>query len=225
MPKPKIEITSEIVKQYGQAAGATVTGIAAAGDFISAPDGHKPSDVLEGCLSAIVLGIPFPPDALRLSAPEYTELRNAIMTKMTAIAKDLEKRIKADGHRAKAISATGGKFIGGKHWGTISLKHAAELAGLGVIARNYLLTSPVHGNLLWLSAVLTDAALVPDEKLNLNICENCNLCVEVCPSGALDDPGAFGRKKCDQFFKLVDQKLEIQCYQCRAVCPYRFGGL
>jgi epoxyqueuosine reductase QueG len=223
MPKPKIELTSETVKAYALAAGAAVAGIAAASDFTAAPEGHRPADVLEGCLSVVVLGVPFPKEALSLPTPEYTALRNEYIAKMTGIAKALEKRIKADGHGAKAVSATGGQFIEGKHWGTISLKHAAELAGLGVITRNYLLTSPAHGNLLWLSAVLTDAALAPDEKARLELCENCNLCVETCPSGALDNPGLFGRKKCDQFFKIVDKKLEIQCYKCRAVCPHRFG--
>jgi len=223
MPKTKTELTSELAKEYALASGATVAGIAAASDFTQAPEGHKPTDVLETCRSVIVLGVPFPPEALSLPAPEYTAMRNEILARMTAIAKALEKRIKADGHKAKAISATGGKFIEGKHWGTISLKHAAEFAGLGVITRNYLLTSPEHGNLLWLSAVLTDSELAPDEKVQLNICENCSLCVEICPSGALDDPGSFGRKKCDQFFKIVDKKLEIQCWQCRAVCPWRFG--
>jgi len=223
MPKTRIEITSEMAKEYGLAAGAAVAGIAAASDFTSAPEGFRPSDVLEGCRSVIVLGVPFPPEALSLSPPEYTEMRNAILTKMTAIAKDVEKRIKADGHKAKAVSAAGGKFIEGKHWGTISLKHAAELAGLGVIARNYLLTNDRYGNLLWFSAVLTDAALIPDEKAQYTFCDGCSMCVEACPSGALDDPASFGRKKCDQFFKIVDKKLEIQCFACRAVCPHRFG--
>ncbi|MCL2106848.1 MAG: 4Fe-4S binding protein [Oscillospiraceae bacterium] len=222
MPKPKIPLTSEIAKQYALAAGAAVAGIAAASDFTQAPEGFKPSDVLEGCRSVIVLGVPFPPEALSLPAPEYTAMRNEILTRMTAIAKDTAKRIHAGGH-AKAVSASGGKTVEGKHWGIISLKHAAELAGLGVITRNYLLTSPEYGNLLWLSAVLTDAELIPDEKIQLNICESCNLCVEICPSGALDNPAEFGRKKCDQFFKIVDKKLEIQCWQCRAVCPHKNG--
>ena len=223
MPKPKIEITSEIAKEYALSTGATVAGIAAASDFTSAPDGHKPTDVLEGCRSVIVLGVPFPPEALSLPAPEYTAMRNEYIAKLTAIAKALEKRIRADGHKAKAISAAGGKQVDGKYCGAISLKHAAELTGLGVITRNYLLTSPEHGNLLWLSAVLTDAELTPDEKIQLNICDNCNLCVEICPSDALDNPADFGRKKCDQFFKIVDKKLEIQCHACRTVCPYCFG--
>ena len=223
MPKQKTALTSELAKEYGLAAGATVVGIAAARDFTAAPEGFRPSDVLEGCRSVIVLGVPFPKEALDLPAPAYTAMRNAVLTRMTDIAKELAKRIRADGHGPKAISASGGKTVDGKLWGHISLKHAAELAGLGMITRNYLLTSPAHGNLLWLSAVLTDAELAPDQKLQLSICESCNLCVETCPVGALNSLAAFGYKECGKFFKIVDRKLEIQCYRCRAICPYRFG--
>jgi epoxyqueuosine reductase QueG len=214
----------EIVKEYGLNAGASVVGIAASKDFGLAPEGFKPSDNLEGCLSVIVLGAPFSKEALiTMSTVEYTEIRNAILSRMTSMAKEVEKRIKKDGHKAKAISAIGGKYIEGKHYGYISLKHAAELAGLGLINRNYLLTNPQYGNLLWFSAVLTDADLVPDEKAQYKICDNCNKCVETCPTGALDNPALFGNKKCDKFYKIVDRKLEIQCFSCRKVCPNRFG--
>ena len=216
-------MTTEIVKEYGLNAGASVVGIAASKDFGLAPDGFKPSDNLEGCRSVIVLGAPFLQEALSMSTVDYTEIRNAIIARMTSIAKEVEKRIKKDGHQAKAISATGGKYIEGKHYGYISLKHAAELAGLGLINRNYLLTNPQYGNLLWFSAVLTDADLVPDKKAQYKICDNCNKCVKICPSGALDNPVFFGNKKCDKFFKIVNKKLEIQCFLCRKVCPNRYG--
>ena len=218
-------INSETVKEYGLSAGASVVGIAAAKDFDLAHDGCKPSEVLEGCLSVVVLGSPFPQEALN-SSTEYTEHRKVIIEKMTSMAKDVAKRIKKDGHKAKEISTIGGKFIEGKHYGHISLKHAAELAGLGVIGRNYLLTNPEYGNLLWFSAVLTDADLVPDEKAQYTFCDNCNICVETCPSGALDNPDVFGNKKCDKVcFKLVDKKWEVSCFLCRTVCPYCFGKI
>lgn len=73
-----------------------------------------------------------------------------MFTKMTDIAKKVAKRIKADGYKSKAISASGGKWVEGdgrkKQFGYISLKNAAELAGLGVIVKNYLLTNPEYGN-------------------------------------------------------------------------------
>jgi len=221
MKKVKTELNSEIVKEYGLSAGASVVGIAASKDFVLAPEGFKPSDNMEECISVIVLGTPFPPEALSMSTVKYTELRNAILTKMTGIAKELEKRIKAAGYKAKAISASGGKTIEGAHFGHISLKHAAELAGLGHINRNYLLTNDKYGNLLWFSAVLTDAVLVPDKKAKYKTCDKCNKCVKVCPMGALNNPASFGKKECAKNFKIVNGKLEIKCFLCRKVCPHR----
>jgi epoxyqueuosine reductase QueG len=220
-----VELNSERVKEYGLNAGASVVGIAACKDFGLAPENFKPSDNLDDCRSVIVLGVPFPQDSLTsMSVVEYTELRNALLTKMTDIAKNVARRItKESGYKAKAISASGGKYVDGKHCGTISLKHAAELAGLGVISRNYLLTSPEYGNLLWFSAVLTDADLIPDGKVQYNICDNCIKCVEACPSGALNNPVVFGRKECGKFFVIENKKFVIKCFLCRSICPYRFG--
>ena len=101
----KTEINSSIIKRYGMDAGATVVRIAASKDFSLAPDGFKPTNVLDGCLSVIVLGASFPPEALSMDPPEYTELRNAFLTKMTDIAKVVAKRItKESGCKTKAIS-------------------------------------------------------------------------------------------------------------------------
>ncbi|MCL2812237.1 MAG: hypothetical protein FWD25_10185, partial [Clostridia bacterium] len=58
------QLTSEIVKELGINAGATIVGIAASKDFGLAPEGFRPSDNLEGCLSVIVLGLPSPQEAL-----------------------------------------------------------------------------------------------------------------------------------------------------------------
>ncbi|MDR2855419.1 MAG: hypothetical protein LBV40_04615, partial [Methanomicrobiales archaeon] len=159
----KTEMNSFIAKKYGMDAGASVVGIAASKDFDLAPDGFKPSDNLEGCLSVIVLGVPFPQGSLQ-NTVDYTETRKAMIAKMTNMANIVAKQIKGNGYKAKAISSVGGKYIEGKQYGHISLKHAAELAGLGVITRNYLLTNPEYGNLLWFSAVLTDADLLPDKR-------------------------------------------------------------
>ena len=222
----KTKINSEIVKNYGIDAGASVVGIAAYNDFGFAPDGFKPADVLPECLSVIVLGATFSPEVLN-DVSKYSASRNDMITTMTDMAKVVAKRIKADGYKTKAISAAGGKWVDGdgrkEQFGHISLKHAAEIAGLGIIGKNYLLTNPQYGNLLWLSAVLTDAKLMPDEKVESTMCDNCNKCVEVCPVRALDDISSFGKKGCSSFFKIVDKKFQIQCFLCRTVCPQCFG--
>jgi epoxyqueuosine reductase QueG len=219
-------LTIEIVKEYGINAGANVVGIAASKDFDLAPDGFKPTDVLPECLSVIVLGATFSPEVLD-DVAEYTASRNVMLTSMTNMAKEVAKRVKSDGYKTEVISAAGGKWVDGEgrkeQVGYISLKHAAELAGLGVIGKNYLLTNPQFGNLLWFSAVLTDAELTPDKKVQSAMCDNCNKCVEACPVGALDDPASFGRKECSKFFTIEDRKFKIKCFLCRTICPHCFG--
>jgi epoxyqueuosine reductase QueG len=175
----------------------------------------------------VVLGSPFSHEALDNSV-KYTDMRKEMIEKINGIAKNVEKRIKDDGYKAQAISGFGGKWVNSdgrkEQFGLISLKHAAELAGLGIITRNYLLTNPEYGNLLWFSAVLTNADLIPDEKAQYEICDNCNKCVEICPSKALENPALFGKKGCSgMFMKQVDGKWVINCFLCRKVCPNRFG--
>ena len=222
------EKLTALVKEYGLNAGANVVGIAASESFVSAPEGFKPGDSLAGCRSVIVLGAAFPQDALLGTAAYYTELRSAMIENINGIAKTVAKRIKDDGFKSRAISGFGGRWVEGdgrkEQFGLISLKHAAELAGLGVIGRNYLLLNSEYGNLLWFSAVLTNADLIPDKRAEYSFCDNCSICVEICPVKALDEPAVFGKKECsNMLMKKVGDKWEINCYLCRKECPYRFG--
>jgi len=207
-------MNSETVKEHGTNEGASVVGIASTDDFGSAPEGSKPSDKLNGCRSVIVLAAPFTQVALNDPA-EYTEVRQKMVKRMGDIAEKVAKQIKSNGHKAVPIVSLSEK---------ISLRHAAELAGLGVIGRNHLLISREYGNLLWFSAVLTDAELIPDKKAEYSFCDDCDICVKACPVNALDDPVSFGRKECSAIcMKMVKGAFTITCFQCRKVCPHRFG--
>ena len=218
-----MSITSAKVKDLGFKAGAAVVGVASADDFAGAPDGCKPADKLQGCRSVIVLGAPFPKEALEKTTVEYTVIRNGMVEKMDNAAKDVATGIKQEGFRAKAVDGLGGKRINGRFYGHISLKHAAELAGLGSITRNYLLTSARYGNLLWFSAVLTDAELSPDQPQRYDVCDACDKCVATCPAGALDNPALFGQAECYRTCsKQVMGKLELNCFRCPTVCAYRY---
>ncbi|MCL2863069.1 MAG: 4Fe-4S binding protein [Methanimicrococcus sp.] len=221
--KAENALNSEIVKELGLKAGAWVAGIAASKDFDLAPEGYKPTDTLPECLSVIVFGIPVPKDALE-TTEEYTNSRKKMIEKINDISKDVEKQIRANGYRAQAINGFGGKWVNGRQYGLISLKHAAELAGLGVIGRNKLLINPKYGTLLWLGAVLTNADLIPDNRIQDSICNNCNKCVELCPSNALENPEMFKTKECSRWaFKQVSGKMVVNCFLCRNRCSLRIG--
>ena len=219
MDKTESVLTSKTIKEYGLNAGASIVGIAASKDFGLAPNGYKPYDKLEGCRSVVVFGAPFPQEAYEKNTVEYTEIRNEMVKKMDNIAKKVAKQISGKGFKAVPIGSVNSKGYNGP----ISLKHAAELAGLGNISRNYLLTNPEYGNLLFFSAVLTDADLIPDKKAEYKVCNNCNKCVEMCPSKALDNPDLFMKSDCAKICISVKGKLEFKCFLCRKVCPYRFG--
>ena len=192
-------MTSEMVKEICLAAGASVAGIAAASDFYLAPEGYKPTDALEGCVSVVVMGAPIPREAvLDDDMLGFIDIRSALNKELKDAAKQVAKQIKAAGYRSRAIGGMDGKWVDGNTRGPISLKHAAELAGLGIIGKNYLLTNPVHGNLLWFSAVLTDAELMPDPKLSFEFCDSCDKCIAACPAHALDTPGSVMKKACDK---------------------------
>ena len=219
------ELNSKTIKEYGIDAGASVVGIANSKDFELAPKGFKPTDRMKECLSVIVFGAPFPQESIDKNSAEYTNIRNRMLEKMDEVAENVAERIKNKGYKAQVIGGESGRYVKGKSFhGLISLKHAAEFAGLGIINRNDLLTNSQYGNLLWFSGVLTDANLLPDKKAQYTLCNNCNKCVEICPSRALDNPSLFGHKECRKTaYKQVKGKLQIECFLCRKVCPNCFG--
>ncbi|MDP4189459.1 MAG: epoxyqueuosine reductase, partial [Bacteroidota bacterium] len=107
------------------------------------------------------------------------------------------------------------------------LKHAAYYAGLGVMGRNTLLCNPDLGNMLKLGAVLANVELEADPVIDYNFCsDNCNLCIQSCPSGALTlDSKIVIQKNCrlnSEGRTLKGAPITV-CYNCRKVCPNRGG--
>ena len=64
------------------------------------------------------------------------------------------------------------------------------------------------------------------DELKEPICNNCNLCVEACPVGALDNSEVNQQVCWDYAFGDDEEKQvwSISCHKCRDVCPYNFGS-
>lgn len=77
-----------------------------------------------------------------------------------------------------------------------SMRHAAYAAGLGTFGRHNLILHPTFGSRILFSAVLTEMEIEPDTPLKDNLCTNCNICVENCPSQALEKEGITDMFKC-----------------------------
>lgn len=220
---------SKKIKEQAKQLGADLCGIGPADRFTEAPEGFHPCDVLPGCKSVIVLACRFNPTTMNASSTSpYTVTRNDISNTMNHLAVRLADFIAGEGHDAVPIGSIGPDEYDektGRYRGTISLKHAAVLAGLGKIGKNTLLVNNQYGNMIWLSAVLTSVELESDPIATYETCiPGCNLCIKNCPVQALDGVSmnqmacyehAFGSKNGGGW--------KIHCFTCRKICPNYLG--
>ena len=147
-----------------------------------------------------------------------------MVDKMNALATVVTKKLKDLGATGYPIKSVTSRLVDGRYRGTISLKHAAVLAGLGKMGKNTLLVNDQLGNMLWLSAVITSIPLQADPIANYDGCySGCNLCVDACPVKALDDEFMKQRKCYNYAFKSIGGHLQILCWRCRKVCPNHCG--
>jgi epoxyqueuosine reductase len=216
----------ETIKEFVIVQGANVCGIAPVERFHDAPKGFHPSELLSNARSVIIFGKQFPAGTFRSGnhAP-YTMARNQLIQFNDTLALDLSFKIEEEGFIALPIPSSEPY----EYWdptrrhgrGILSLKHAAELAGLGRIGKNTLLINEKFGNRLWLGGVITNAELEPDSLSDAFCIEDCRICIEACPQSALDET-TIDQKKCREicFTSTEGGGWMIACNICRTECPY-----
>lgn len=219
---------SEEVKKIVFSLGADLCGIACVSSFDGAPEGYHPLDVMPSCKSVISFACRFPAGTLACKSPvPYTRVRNSITAKMDAMALDVCLSLEREHILSVPVPTNDGGWDQktGRTRSIVSQKHAAQAAGLGTIGRHSLLITPEFGSMIWLGCVLTEAELVPDSRKE-DICNNCNLCVNICPVNAL---------KCEEMEQQTcwdhafgdDEEIKywvISCHKCRDICPYNLGS-
>lgn len=224
-----MELHTSAVHTTAAELGADLCGIASIDRFGSAPVGFHPLDVLPGCRSVIVLGKRFLRGTFAAASTiPYTIVRNelsAVMDRMTLL---LCERLEDAGAQAVPTGAIGPcnrDQRTNKTRGIVSLKHAAEAAGLGRIGKNTLLVNDRFGNMIWLGAVLTTAELSADPPAAYTACPpHCTLCLDSCPVQALDGVSMDQRKCWEYAFGSENGgEWRIKCFTCRRVCPQCFG--
>jgi epoxyqueuosine reductase len=90
-----------------------------------------------------------------------------------------------------------------------------------------------HGSWVVLGTLVTDVKIEPTPPLDLD-CGSCTLCIEACPTGALDEPGVLDSTKCLSYWTQAPapipeeyrEELRDQVYGCdicQDVCPWNRG--
>jgi len=112
-------------------------------------------------------------------------------------------------------------------------REGAARSGVGFYGKNTLLITRTHGSWVVLGTLVTDVELETTPPLDLD-CGSCRLCIDACPTGALDEPGTLDSTKCLSYWTQSAQpmpeayraKLGAQVYGCdicQDVCPWNRG--
>jgi epoxyqueuosine reductase len=112
-------------------------------------------------------------------------------------------------------------------------REAAARSGVGFYGKNTLLITRRFGSWVVLGTLVSDQELEPTPPLGLD-CGSCTLCIDACPTGALDEPGTLDATKCLSYWTqsahpipgAYADALGAQVYGCdicQDVCPWNRG--
>jgi epoxyqueuosine reductase len=110
---------------------------------------------------------------------------------------------------------------------------AAVRAGVAFYGKNTMAITRRHGSWVVLGVVVTDVEIEPSPQLELD-CGECRLCIEACPTGALDEPGTLDATKCLSYWTQAPASVPEEyrpqlgsmvygCDICQEVCPWNRG--
>ncbi|HEV3402886.1 MAG TPA: tRNA epoxyqueuosine(34) reductase QueG [Gaiellaceae bacterium] len=131
-----------------------------------------------------------------------------------------------------------GRLLGGSYRVLVDAnqhvdREAAARSGVGFYGKNTMLITRRHGSWVVLGTLVTDVEIEPSPRLELD-CGSCRLCVDACPTGALDEPGTLDATRCLSYWSQAaapipeDYRAEVGamvygCDICQDVCPWNRG--
>jgi epoxyqueuosine reductase len=112
-------------------------------------------------------------------------------------------------------------------------REAAVRAGVAFYGKNTMAITRRFGSWVVLGTLVTDVEIETTPALELD-CGSCRLCIEACPTGALDDPGTLDATRCLSYWTQAaapvpdEYRAELGdtvygCDICQDVCPWNRG--
>ena len=112
-------------------------------------------------------------------------------------------------------------------------REAAARAGVGFYGKNTMLITRRFGSWVVLGTLVSDREIEHTKPLDLD-CGSCRLCIDACPTGALDEPGVLDANRCLSYWTQAGspipepyrEPLGAQVYGCdicQDVCPWNRG--
>jgi len=112
-------------------------------------------------------------------------------------------------------------------------REGAARAGIGFYGKNTLLITRRFGSWVVLGTLVTDVEIEPSSPFDAD-CGSCRLCVDACPTGALDEPGTLDATRCLSYWTQSPDEIPEEfrapledrvygCDICQDVCPWNRG--
>jgi len=201
----------------------------------------NPAKLLENARSVISVGLNYTPPSSRGTRDEGRGMKDEGREMTGRVAnyaqyEDYHLFIKKQLHKLidfiRSIAGTDHKFKICVDSVPLAERELAVRAGLGFIGKNHMLINPEFGPQIFLGEIVTSVKLQTDELI-AHGCQNCNKCIEACPTGALRTDGQFDSNKCISYLT-IEYKGEFPdnlaertgdrlfgCDECVLACPYQ----
>jgi epoxyqueuosine reductase len=112
-------------------------------------------------------------------------------------------------------------------------REAAVRAGVAFYGKNTMAITQRFGSWIVLGTLVTDVEIEPTPTLGLD-CGSCRICIDACPTGALDEPGVLDATKCLSYWTQAPAPIPDEyrahlgdsvygCDICQDVCPWNRG--
>ena len=192
-----------------------------------------PANLFPNAQSVIVTGLNYkPPQSQNSTPPPAGRIANY------ARYEDYHSFIKSNLHRLTefitAVTNETTKFKVCVDSVPLAERSLAVRAGLGFIGKNHMLINSKLGPQIFLGEIITDLKLAPDKPVTAgDKCEDCNNCIDICPTGALRKDGLLNADKCISYLTIeykgkIPQDLAVKtgnrlfgCDECVLACPYQ----
>jgi epoxyqueuosine reductase len=112
-------------------------------------------------------------------------------------------------------------------------REAAVRAGIAFYGKNTMAITRRFGSWVVLGTLVTDVEIEPSAQLDAG-CGSCTLCIDACPTDALDEPGVLDATKCLSYWTQAPEAIPAPfrhelgvsvygCDICQDVCPWNRG--
>lgn len=186
-------LNSAEVKRRAKELGASLCGIASSSTLNAFPPDplwpQTPERISPYCKSVIVIAQRIPVGAFRCKTNvpvQYLDM--LVMRRMDRIALTLSRELERAGHPTFTLAAQETDWkLKKASYGLLSTRHLGIEAGLGTLGLEVNILSPEFGPRLYLTGILTELELEPDERMQEQVCigESCSRCLHSCPPDAV----------------------------------------